>query len=148
MHNTEVRSNKAIELLLKKYEESKEKNARWSQRAFAARIGISSGALSEILSGKRALSSQLKKKIAPHLQMSPAEESDFFGDEWTDHLKNQHLQYFQLTNDQFPRIQATSLSAPQQTRKYYLFRMGSITARSGMGHTMSLRKSVESFFLS
>ncbi len=59
----DVSADKALVLLLKKFEESKRKNARWSQRAFALKIGLSSGALSEILKGKRPLSAQLKKRF-------------------------------------------------------------------------------------
>lgn len=96
--------DKAVILLLKKFEEGKQKNARWSQRAFAGKLGLSSGALSEILKGKRVLSSQLKKKISAKLQLSPLEESDFFSEELPDHLKTQRLEYYKISNDQFHLI--------------------------------------------
>ena len=103
MENT-VLNNKAVVLLLRKFEESKQKNARWSQRAYAAKIGLSSGALSEILQGKRPLSPQLKKKISAKLQLSPIEESEFFEEELPSHLKTHRLEYFKLTTDQFHLI--------------------------------------------
>lgn len=99
-----VLNNKAIVLLLRKFEESKQKNARWSQRAYAAKIGLSSGALSEILQGKRPLSPQLKKKISSKLQLSPMEESEFFEEDLPNHLKTHRLEYFKLTTDQFHLI--------------------------------------------
>jgi transcriptional regulator with XRE-family HTH domain len=99
-----VLNNKAIVLLLRKFEESKQKNARWSQRSYAAKIGLSSGALSEILQGKRPLSSRLKKKISSKLQLSPTEESDFFEDDLPGYLKTNRLDYFKLTTDQFHLI--------------------------------------------
>lgn len=99
-----VMHDKAVVLLLKKFEEGKQKNSRWSQRAFAGKLGLSSGALSEILKGKRILSSQLKKKISSKLQLSPLEESDFFSEELPDHLKTQRLEYYKLSNDQFHLI--------------------------------------------
>jgi uncharacterized protein (TIGR02147 family) len=99
-----VLNNKAIVLLLRKFEECKQKNARWSQRAYAAKIGLSSGALSEILKGKRPLSSQLKKKISSKLQLSPLEESEFFEEELPTHLQTRRLEYYKLTNDQFHLI--------------------------------------------
>lgn len=98
---TTVKTDKATSLLLKKYEEGKSKNQRWSQRAFASRLGLSSGALSEILQGKRILSSQLKKKIAAKLQLSPLEEADFFDEELPNHLKVNRLEYYRLSTDQF-----------------------------------------------
>lgn len=100
----DISTDKALVLLLKKFEESKQKNPRWSQRAFASKIGLSSGALSEILKGKRPLSSQLKKKISSRLQFSPLEESEFFEDHLPQHLKMHRLDYFKLTTDQFHLI--------------------------------------------
>lgn len=100
----DVSADKALVLLLKKFEESKRKNARWSQRAFALKIGLSSGALSEILKGKRPLSAQLKKKISHRLQFSPLEEVEFFEDQIPQHLKMHKLEYFKLTTDQFHLI--------------------------------------------
>lgn len=99
-----VLNDKAVVLLLRKFEESKLKNARWSQRAYAAKIGLSSGALSEILQGKRSLSIQLKKKISSRLQLSPIEESEFFEEELPNHLKTNRLEYYKLTTDQFHLI--------------------------------------------
>lgn len=104
MQDKNVFTDKAALLLLKKYEEGKQKNQRWSQRAFAARLGLSSGALSEILQGKRILSSQLKKKIAAKLQLSPLEESEFFAEELPEHLKTHRLDYYKLSNDHFHLI--------------------------------------------
>lgn len=100
----DLTTNKALVLLLKKFEESKQKNPRWSQRAFASKIGLSSGALSEILKGKRPLSSQLKKKISSRLQFSPLEEADFFEDHLPQHLRTHRLEYYKLTTDQFHLI--------------------------------------------
>ncbi len=101
MENNLNFTDKATLLLLKKYEEAKQKNPRWSQRAFATRLGLSSGALSEILQGKRVLSSQLKKKIASKLHLSPIEESEFFEEELPAHLKSHRLDYYKLSNDHF-----------------------------------------------
>jgi transcriptional regulator with XRE-family HTH domain len=100
----ESSKDKAILLLLKKFDESKKKNANWSQRAFALKIGVSSGALSEILKGKRALSLQLKKKISAKLHFSPSEISAFFNDDLPKHLKAHQLEYAKLTTDQFHLI--------------------------------------------
>lgn len=102
--NKTTTHDQAVALLLKKFEESKQKNFRWSQRAFASKIGLSSGALSEILKGKRLLSLQLKKKISAKLQLSPAEESIFFQEELPNHLKAHRLEYFKLSDDQFHLI--------------------------------------------
>ena len=100
----ETQQDKASLLLLKKFEEGKEKNPRWSQRAFAKRLGVSSGALSEIMQGKRPLTSQLKKKLADKLQLSPLEQAAFFEDETPGHLKQSRFDYHRLTTDQFHMI--------------------------------------------
>jgi uncharacterized protein (TIGR02147 family) len=96
--------DKASQILIKKYEEGRAKNARWSQRAFAKRLGLSSGALSEILQGKRNLTPQVKKKIASKLDLSPFEQVEFFEEELPNQLNQKRLQYHQLNNDQFHLI--------------------------------------------
>ncbi len=104
MEKNTIQNDKAVILLIKKYEEGKQRNVRWSQRAFATRLGLSSGALSEILQGKRVLSAQLKKKISSKLQLSPIEEVAFFEEDLPEHLRTQRLDYYKLTNDQFHLI--------------------------------------------
>ncbi|MBS1972592.1 MAG: TIGR02147 family protein [Bdellovibrionales bacterium] len=91
--------DKASAILLKKYFEGRNKNARWSQRAFAKRVGLSSGALSEIFQGKRKLSAQLKKKVAEKLDLSPLEEMEFFEQELPNHLKKNGVEYHLLDAD-------------------------------------------------
>ncbi len=54
----------ASEFLLRAFDERKEKNPRYSLRAFARSLGVSSGQLSEILSGKRPLSHKLARRIS------------------------------------------------------------------------------------
>lgn len=97
-------NDKAALILIRKFEEGRSKNDRFSQRAFAQRLGISSGALSEIIKGKRTLTTVQKKKLAPRLQLSPNEQIDFFEDELPDHLKQRRQEYHRLTTDQFHLI--------------------------------------------
>jgi uncharacterized protein (TIGR02147 family) len=97
-------NNKVTTLLLKKFKEGQVKNPRWSQRAFAQKLGVSSGALSEILKGKRSLSTPLKKKMAEALQLSPQEQIDFFDDDLPENLKPAKHEYFKLSVDQFHLI--------------------------------------------
>jgi transcriptional regulator with XRE-family HTH domain len=102
MATTENQKN--VEILLKKFKESQLKNPRWSQRAFAKKLGVSSGALSEIMNGKRSMSPQLKKKIVSVLHLSPTEQLDFFGDDIPLNLKPVRHEYFRLSVDQFHLI--------------------------------------------
>lgn len=95
---------KASLIILKKFEEAKARNARCSMRAFASKLGISSGALSEILQGKRVLSSQLKRRIADKLQLSPFEQMDFFEEDLPSHLRSKKLSYLKLSQDQYVLI--------------------------------------------
>jgi transcriptional regulator with XRE-family HTH domain len=53
---------------------AKARAPHFSQRAFAKKIGLSSGALSEILRGKRPISKKLTQKLASKLSLSPAEK--------------------------------------------------------------------------
>lgn len=97
-------NTKAADLLFQKFKESQLKNAKWSQRAFAQKLGVSSGALSEIMKGKRTMSPQLKKKIAAILQFSPIEQLDFFGEDLPENLRPVRHDYFRLSSDQFHLI--------------------------------------------
>jgi len=95
---------RATGLLLRKLQETQLKNARFSQRAFAQKLGVSSGTLSEVLKGKRALSLAQKKRMAEALQLSPQEQLDFFEDDLPDYLRPVRKEYFQLSMDQFHLI--------------------------------------------
>lgn len=75
------KTNRSIEILLQKLEDAKIRNPRMSLRGFAQRIGLSPGGLSEILSGKRALSHSTKKKVAERLVLSPQETIEFFNED-------------------------------------------------------------------
>lgn len=100
--------DKASSILFKKYNEGRSKNARWSQRAFAKRVGLSSGALSEIFQGKRRLSAPMKKKLAGKLELTPLEQVEFFDEELPNHLKKNGVEYHRLSEqestDQFHLI--------------------------------------------
>jgi len=96
--------DKPRQILLKKFDEGVRRNSRWSKRAFARRIGISSGALTEIMNGKRPLSVQVKKKLAPKLELSPKEQLEFFEDELPNYLQGTPLEYHLLNEDQFRMI--------------------------------------------
>src|SRR5437868_10680542 len=55
-----------------------EKNPRYSMRAFAKALGVGSGALSEILSGKRVPSHKLARQLVSALGLTPSQEREFF----------------------------------------------------------------------
>jgi uncharacterized protein (TIGR02147 family) len=97
-------ANRATGLLLRKFQERQLQNSRFSQRAFAQKLGVSSGALSEILKGKRALSPTQKKRMADTLQLSPQEQLDFFEDDLPENLRPMRREVFQLSVDQFHLI--------------------------------------------
>lgn len=61
-------------VLSEKLFEAQSRSSRFSQRAMAKRLGLSSGALSEILRGKRKISRKLAARIAERLDLSPAEK--------------------------------------------------------------------------
>jgi uncharacterized protein (TIGR02147 family) len=71
-------TNTMVEFLKNKYSENKRANSAYSVRTFAKRAGLSPGAMSEILSGKRAISQKLAEKIALNLKLNPTERSQFF----------------------------------------------------------------------
>lgn len=66
----------ASEYLIAAFQERKEKNPRYSLRAFARSLGVSSGQLSEILSGKRPLSHKLARRISTSMSLGEAESKN------------------------------------------------------------------------
>jgi uncharacterized protein (TIGR02147 family) len=90
--------NSAQQILHSKFAELKRKNSRFTLRAFAARLGVSSGALSEMLSGRRKLTVKAAEKLAIKLALSPAEKAKFTN---ATPIKQE---FAQLSQDQFHLI--------------------------------------------
>lgn len=94
-------TDSAVEILRQKLEDAKQRNPQLSLRAFALRLGLSSGGLSEILAGKRNLTPGLKRKIADKLVLSPRETQDFFNRDLPGKLKSKTDERITLSQDQF-----------------------------------------------
>ena len=60
-------------VLREAYTEGKLRNPSYSLRAFARRVGLSPGALSEVLNGKRRVTPQMAQRILPRLNIGPEE---------------------------------------------------------------------------
>ncbi|MGZ3743893.1 MAG: TIGR02147 family protein [Pseudobdellovibrionaceae bacterium] len=90
-------------ILNQKFLELRSKNPRLSLRYFAEKIGLSSGALSEILKGKRKISPKLAAKIAARLYLDPVDTASFIGKDLIP-TAAQDTQYQQLKDDQFQLI--------------------------------------------
>lgn len=67
----------SVSFLKQKYTDVRKNNPRYSLRAFAKRLGLSPGGLSQILSGKKKLSLSRAHAIAEILAFSPAEKEAF-----------------------------------------------------------------------
>lgn len=65
-------------ILHQKYVEAQLKNPRLSKRAFALRLGVSSGALTELMNGKRKLSQKKLHDLADRLNLDPSEQTELF----------------------------------------------------------------------
>lgn len=90
----------ALGLLRSKLEAAKDRNPNWSMRAFAQKVGVSSGALSEILQGKRALSLKVRRRIIERLSLSPLEQRQIL----SDYSVPRDPQYVALDSDAFHLI--------------------------------------------
>lgn len=66
-------------ILLTKYEDLRSKNPSYSRRAFSKKLGLSAGAISELLNGQRKVSIKLAERIAQRLALDPQERSELFG---------------------------------------------------------------------
>ncbi len=94
----------ALLLLKNKLEESKLRNPNWSLRAFAQKLGMSSGALSEILGGKRPLSVKTRRRIVERLQLSPLEQRELLASEIEPYIKRSKDDVLELSSDAFHMI--------------------------------------------
>ena len=65
------------DILKNKLELRQQKNKKYSLRAYARDLGLSSSLLSEILSGKKGLSLKMAGQVAENLGMNPIEQSYF-----------------------------------------------------------------------
>lgn len=81
----------AADYLISIFNERKEKNSRYSLRAYARSLGVSSGQLSEILSGKRPLSHKLARRISIALALTETESHRLI------HLVSQQSQFLEAS---------------------------------------------------
>ncbi len=100
----ETRQADARILLKNKLEEAKLRNPNWSLRAFAMKLGMSSGALSEILAGKRPLSVKTRRRIVERLQLSPLEQRELLAAEIEPYIKSKQDDVLELSSDAFHLI--------------------------------------------
>lgn len=81
----------------------KAKNPRLSHRYFAQKLGLSSGALSEILKGKRKVSNKLARKIADRLNLDPRTRSKLLRAR-EEEAEVSEFDFLQLEDDQYHLI--------------------------------------------
>lgn len=60
-------------------EAARVKNSRYSLRAMAKKLGLSPGRLSEIMNGRRRLTTQMAMRIADRLEYGPDKRAEFLG---------------------------------------------------------------------
>lgn len=91
-----------IQLALREcFAEIKSRNQSYSLRAFASKLGLSSGALSEILNGRRRISQKLALRLIDSMTLSPEQKGELLNSKNKKSLTNLELQ---LTADQFHTI--------------------------------------------
>ena len=102
-----MNDKRAIQSVLQmKLTEFQLKNTAFSLRAFSNRLGMSPGAISQILNGKRSVSKKIAQKICDKLLLDPQEKSEIVGlfpEIKKEILNNTALEpnYLQLQSDQF-----------------------------------------------
>lgn len=63
-------------ILIREFTDSLARNPSYSQRAFAKRLGLSSGAMSSLMGGKRKVSKKLAERITENLALNPVEKEE------------------------------------------------------------------------
>lgn len=91
--------------LISRMNEFQTKNPRFSQRAFALRLGVTSGALSGILSGKRQVSAKMCSKLLDHLGTSEGKKQEILRlFEWSKNQDSISINRKELSDDVFSKI--------------------------------------------
>lgn len=105
-----METNFNLSMILKtKMLELQNRNSSFSLRSFARRLNISSGALSDILQGKRKVSRKKALEIVDRLSLTPEELQKVFADYEVSNLQNEDssltpIEYLRLSSDQFESI--------------------------------------------
>lgn len=95
------------EFLQMKLQSFRDRNPSFSGRAFAKRLGISPGALSEILNGTRIVSRKIAARVCDRLFLDPMERTLLLKQfpekkiKTPPHEAQEKLDYMKLTSDQF-----------------------------------------------
>jgi uncharacterized protein (TIGR02147 family) len=98
--------NEVIQTILhRKLAEIRKKNPQYSTRAYAKKLGMSSGALTEILNGTRTVSKKIAERISIKLTLDPMERSNVMKDYITaankKRVSKEQVEYLKLSMDQF-----------------------------------------------
>lgn len=98
--------NEAIQNILhRKLVEIRKKNPQYSTRAYAKKLGMSSGALTEILNGSRPVSKKIAERITEKLTLDPMERSSVLKDYVTTanrkKVSKEQIEYLKLSMDHF-----------------------------------------------
>ena len=92
-------------ILQRKLIEIRKKNPQFSTRAYAKKLGISSGALTEILNGSRPVSPKIAERISTKLMLDPMERSNVMKDYLITanqkRVSKENIEYLKLSMDQF-----------------------------------------------
>jgi len=88
--------NPIQQIIEERFLSAKARSPHFSLRALAKKLGLSSGALSEILKGKRKVSPKLAKRLADKLDLSPSERKSI----GLSHAAKEEAE-FQLSDDAF-----------------------------------------------
>ena len=98
--------NEVIQNLLhRKLTDIRKKNPQYSTRAYAKKLGVSSGTLTEILNGARPVTKKMAERISIKLMLDPMERSSVLKDYITaanqKRVSKDQLEYLKLSMDQF-----------------------------------------------
>ncbi|MBC7429711.1 MAG: TIGR02147 family protein [Bacteriovorax sp.] len=98
---SDSQNKKLLGELVQSYSAKKANNSAFSLRAFSKKLGVSSGALTEILKNKRRVTKATARKILENLNLSSAEVENFLNDK---KLKKSQRVYQDLNFDQYEAL--------------------------------------------
>ena len=85
--------------------EIRKKNPQFSTRAYAKKLGMSSGAMTEILNGSRPVSKKIAERISAKLSLDPMQRAQVMKDYITTankkNVSKEQIEYLKISMDQF-----------------------------------------------
>lgn len=106
----EIQNTNSSELLFSEFQKIKSRNKAYSLRAFAKKIDVPAGRLSQYFSGKRAISENVAKKIVDKMGFSPEYEKQFMSAIRGEGVLKNHAMLAEISDNEYTQLSADAFA--------------------------------------